>query len=139
MQNTPKNIEHPGVVDRVEGRQAFVRIMPQSSCGSCHSKSYCSMSELSEKIVEVGLRDSDQLQIGEQVTISLERSLGYRALLLGYLLPFAILIISLFSLVSLTGNEGFSALVSIAIMAPYYGLLYRFREKIRTKFRFRIK
>ena len=139
MQNTSKNIEHPGVVDRVEGRQAFVRILPQSACGSCHSKSYCSMSELIEKIVEVGLRDKEQLGTGQQVTITLERSLGFRALLLGYLLPFTILLISLFIMVSLTGNEGLSALVSIALMAPYYALLYRFREKIRSRFRFRIK
>jgi len=139
MENSSRNIEHPGVVDRVAGRQAFVRILPQSACGSCHSKSYCSMAEVSEKIVEVGLRGKEQLGTGQQVTVTLERSLGFRALMLGYMLPFAILLISLFGMVSLTGNEGISALVSIALMAPYYGLLYRYREKIRSRFRFKIK
>jgi sigma-E factor negative regulatory protein RseC len=110
VQESIRNIEHPGIVDRVEGRQAFVRILPQSACGSCHSKSYCSMSEVSEKIVEVGLREDDQIGQGEQVTITLERSLGFRALFLGYMLPFLILLVSLFVLVSLTGNEGLSAL-----------------------------
>jgi sigma-E factor negative regulatory protein RseC len=97
------------------------------------------MSEVSEKIVEVGLREDDQIGQGEQVTITLERSLGFRALFLGYMLPFLILLVSLFVLVSLTGNEGLSALTAIALMAPYYALLYRFREKIRSRFRFRIK
>jgi sigma-E factor negative regulatory protein RseC len=97
------------------------------------------MAEVSEKIVEVGLRDNEQLGTGQQVTVTLERSLGFRALMLGYMLPFAILLISLFGMVSLTGNEGLSALVSIALMAPYYALLYRYREKIRSRFRFKIK
>lgn len=139
MQTTSKNIEHPGIVDRVEGRQAFVRILPQSACGSCHSKSYCNMAEISEKIVEVGLRENELLAPGQQVTVALERSLGFRALMLGYIIPFLILFIGLFVLVSLTGNEGLSALISIALMAPYYALLYFFRDKIRSRFRFRIK
>lgn len=139
MQESIRNIEHPGIVDRVEGRQAFVRIQPQSACGSCHSKSYCSMSEVSDKVVEVSLSQQEQLSAGQPVTITLERALGFRALFLGYMLPFLILIISLFGMVSLTGNEGLSALIAIALMAPYYFLLYRYREKIRSRFRFRIK
>ncbi|MBW6497769.1 MAG: SoxR reducing system RseC family protein [Bacteroidales bacterium] len=139
MQESIRNIEHPGIVDHVEGREAFVRIQPQSACGSCHSKSHCSMSEVSDKVVEVSLNPQEQLTAGQPVTITLERSLGFRALFLGYMLPFLILLVSLFVLVSLTGNEGLSALIAIALMAPYYFLLYRFREKIRNKFRFRIK
>jgi len=139
MQESIRNIEHPGIVDHVEGRQAFVRIQPQSACGSCHSKSYCSMSEVSDKVVEVSLSPQEQLAAGQPVTITLERALGFRALFLGYMLPFLILIISLFGMVSLTGNEGLSALIAIALMAPYYALLYRYREKIRSRFRFKIK
>lgn len=139
MQESIRNIEHPGIVDHLEGRQAFVRIQSQSACGSCHSKSYCSMSEMSDKVVEVPLAEGMLPQPGQAVTVTLERSLGFRALWLGYLLPFLILLISLFTLVSLTGNEGLSALLSISLMAPYYFLLYRFREKIRSRFRFRIK
>ncbi len=139
MQESIRNIEHPGIVDHVEGRQAFVRILPQSACGSCHSKSYCSMSEVSEKVVEVSLNPQEQLSAGQPVTITLERALGFRALFLGYMLPFLILILSLFVMVSLTGNEGLSALIAIALMAPYYFFLYRFREKIRSRFRFRLK
>ncbi len=97
------------------------------------------MSEVSEKIVEVGLSPQEQLAAGQPVTITLERSLGFSALFLGYMLPFLILLVSLFVLVSLTGNEGLSALIAIALMAPYYFLLYRYREKIRSRFRFRIK
>ncbi len=97
------------------------------------------MAEISEKIVEVGLRENELLAPGQQVTVALERSLGFRALMLGYIIPFLILFIGLFVLVSLTGNEGLSALISIALMAPYYALLYFFRDKIRSRFRFRIK
>ena len=40
---------------------------------------------------------------------------------------------------ALTGNEGLSALIALALMVPYYGILYLNREKIRRVFSFRIK
>ena len=132
-------IEHPGIVDHLEGGQAFVRIQSQAACGSCHAKSYCGMAEVSDKVVEVRLDSDNQVNPWQFVTVTLKRSLGFRALFLGYLLPFLILLVSLFVLMALTGNEGLSALIALALMVPYYGILYLNREKIRRVFSFRIK
>jgi sigma-E factor negative regulatory protein RseC len=65
--------------------------------------------------------------------------LGYRALLLGYLLPFILLLVTIIVAVQLTGNEGFAALLGVIIMVPYFALLYRFRESIKKRFEFRLK
>ncbi|MEE4178325.1 MAG: SoxR reducing system RseC family protein [Bacteroides sp.] len=138
-QNQIPEIEHPGIVDHLDGGQAYVRIQAQAACGSCHAKSYCGMAEVTDKVVEVCLEPDERVEAGQQVTVTLKRSLGFRALFLGYLLPFLILLASLFILMALTGNEGFSALVSLALMVPYYGILYFNREKIRSIFTFRIK
>lgn len=140
MSDRTENIEHPGIIDRIEGKRVWVSIQPQSACGNCHSKSYCGMAEVAEKIVEVQPPDNGKTyQIGQHVIISLKKSLGYRALFLGYLIPFFILLLSLILLISVTGNEALAAITSIFLMIPYYLILYINREKIKSSFRFYIK
>ncbi|MBW6478552.1 MAG: SoxR reducing system RseC family protein [Bacteroidales bacterium] len=140
MSDRRENIEHPGIVDRIDGKRVWVSIQPQSACGNCHSKSYCGMAEVAEKIVEVqSPAPGITLEQGQHVIISLKKSLGYRALVMGYLLPFVILLLSLIILLSITGNEALAALASILLMVPYYLILYSKRDKIKASFRFFIK
>jgi sigma-E factor negative regulatory protein RseC len=135
-----ENIEHPGIISRVENGRVWVTIQPQSACGSCHSKTYCGMAEVAEKIVEVGnVREDINYLTGQLVTISLKKSLGYRALMLGYLLPFLLLMAVLITSVALTGNEGLSALLAIFVIIPYYLALYYKRDVIKSSFRFFIR
>lgn len=137
---THENIEHPGIIDKIENERIWVKIQPQSACGSCHSKSYCSMAESVDKVIEVQNEQSGKaLKKGERVKIVLRRSLGYKALFLGYLLPFLILIFSLIITLSLHINEGLAAGISILLLVPYYSFLYAKRDAIRSSFHFFIK
>lgn len=98
------------------------------------------MAEVAEKIVEIQPPPHYQsLQEGEHVTISLKKSLGYRALFLGYLLPFLVLLTTLIITLAVTGNESLSALAAITTTVLYYYILYKNRELIKTSFRFYIK
>lgn len=134
-----KNIDHPGVVDRVEGKRVFVRIEPRTACSSCATRSYCSMTDLEDKVVEVPAEGNDQFAPGQPVTVSLRESLGYKALLFGYLTPFLILVLGIFGMMWLTGNEPLSALTGLGLMLPYFWWLYQSREKLRKTFRFRLR
>ncbi|HSV87950.1 MAG TPA: SoxR reducing system RseC family protein [Bacteroidales bacterium] len=134
-----QTIDHQGVVVSITGRKAIVRIEPQPSCGSCGSKSFCNLSGDAGKNVEISLDVNEKIAPGQVLTISLERSLGYRALLLGYLLPLVIIVGSLFLLVHVLGNEGIASLFTVVILVQYYVILYFFRHKIRDRFVFRIK
>jgi len=103
------------------------------------------MGESAEKAIGVDLRDNSSgwrpqdFYPGQPVEVILSRALGYRALFMGYLLPFLILVASLILMFYTTGNEGLSALVAVLLMAPYYGLLYRYRHKLRQTFRFSVR
>lgn len=97
------------------------------------------MTDETGKIVEVLHNDAVSLKPGQEVTISLERSMGYQALLLGYMLPLVILVSSLFLLVHLLADEGIAAMISLLILGIYYTILYFFRSKIGSRFVFRIK
>ncbi len=135
-----ENIEHPGIIEKIENERIWVKIQPQSACGNCHSKSYCGMAESADKVIEVqNLQPGKIWQQGESVKIALRRSLGYRALFLGYLLPFLILIGSLIVTLTLQINEGLAAGISIFLLVPYYGMLYIKKDVIRSSFHFFIK
>lgn len=134
-----RQICHSGEVERVDQQKVFVRIASQAACGHCRAISYCGMVESADKVVEVVSENPSGYSPGQQVEIVLERSLGYKALLLGYIFPFLILLISLFVVFFITGKEGLAALISVGLMAPYYALLYHYRDKLRQTFHFSIR
>jgi sigma-E factor negative regulatory protein RseC len=133
-----ETIIHPGVIDKVEGGKIFVKILSQSACSTCHAKGMCSLSEVEEKIIEVDHNHPHNYKSGDQVMVGLEQSLGKKAVLLGYFLPFVIFTVSIIVLISLIHHEGLAALISFLLLAPYYLTLYFMRDRLRREFRFRI-
>lgn len=132
-------IIHPGVVDHIEGGKVFVRILSQSACSTCHAKSMCNMAEVVEKIVEADYEPALSYKPGDDVMVKLDESLGRKAVMLGYGLPFLVLIISVIIFLSVLKSEGLAALLSILMLVPYYSILYLLRHKIQKEFRFRIE
>lgn len=135
---TPQ-IKHPGTVESVQGNTVVVRIESQAACGQCHAKSHCGMVESADKLIEVSHHNASEYTVGENVVVTLKQSLGYRALLLGYIIPFLILLIALFAITLSTGREALAALVAVLLMVPYYALLYRYRNKLRKTFHFELE
>ncbi len=138
QQKKASQVRHPGVVEAVNGSTVVVRIESQSACGHCQAKGHCGMAESADKLIEVSHSDPESFEAGNKVMLSLQRSLGYKALLLGYVIPFLILLVTLFAVSLTTGHEGLAALSAVLLMVPYYALLYRNRQKLRKTFNFRI-
>lgn len=65
----------------------------------------CSSSESKEKTIEVTDCDSMNYNVGDFVEITGQTSMGMMAVLWAFILPFLILIISLFSTMSLSGGK----------------------------------
>ena len=95
------------------------------------------MSGKEEKIIEVPGRYN--VKPGDLVTILMKQSMGYAALLLGYVFPVITVIAVLITLISLRVPELTSGLISLAILIPYYSVLYYFRNRINEKFTFTLK
>ena len=121
---TSETITHPGIVENIEEDKISVKILAQSACSSCHAKGVCSVADVEEKTVMVKSFNTKNLSPGDRVTVRMERSLGKKAVFLGYLLPFILVMATLILMVSLTSNEGLSALASLLILVPYYLGLY---------------
>ncbi len=132
-------IKHPGIVERVDGQTVVVRIESQAACGHCQAKSHCGMVESVDKRVEINHAQPEKFVPGMPVHVTLKQSLGYKALFLGYILPFLIMLTALFAVALATGNEALAALIAVVLMVPYYALLYRYRHKLRKTFHFQVQ
>ena len=130
-------IDHEGIVQRTGNNSVFVSISSASACSGCHAEGSCSMSGKEEKIIEI--RGAYNVKPGDQVTILMKQSMGYSALFLGYIFPVIAVIGVLITLSSLKVPELKSGLASIAILIPYYTILYFLRKRLDEKFTFTLK
>ena len=134
-----EQIEHKGIIKEVHGHELQVSIISEESCASCNLKGSCSVSEVTEKIIDITVADPKEYKTGEAVTVFYKQTLGFRALLLGYVLPFLIMLITLIITLSITNKELVSGLLSLVVLIPYYLLLYLSKDKIKKTFSFSIK
>lgn len=131
-------IEQQGTVEEVIGDKVYVRIRQISACGDCHARSICSMVEMEDKLIEVH-EHALNLSAGDAVNIIMKRSMGNKAVLLGYVIPFLLLITILIILTSLVSKEWIAGLASVAMLIPYYFVLYLLRHRLRKTFTFSLR
>jgi sigma-E factor negative regulatory protein RseC len=134
---TTKEIKHPGVITSIDSSKIKVNITTYSACSSCGAKGICSISDVKDKMVEVS--NTGDFSVGQEVQVILHQTLGFKALYLGYVQPFIVVLITLIIISSITRNEVLAGLISLGALAPYYLILYLYKEKIRNKFTFAIK
>jgi len=132
-----ERIIHEGIIDHISADSVFVRILSKSACAACHSNGMCSVSEMTEKLVEVKVNNPN-LSVGQIVNVILDRSLGNKAVVLGYLVPFLLLIVTLL-IASQFLSEVLSGLFAVAVLVPYYLLLSVFKNRLSKTFYFYIE
>jgi sigma-E factor negative regulatory protein RseC len=132
-------IKHSGIIKEIDTEHYFVSIIAQSACAACHANSICNVSDFQHEIVEVPRKKNDQFKVGDQVEILMEKSLGPKAVLLGYFIPFLMVLSTLIISLSIIPNEGIAGLISVVVLVPYYLVLYIVRDRLKTAFRFRIR
>ncbi len=132
-------IEHQGIVSGVQGEIISVNLNNISNCSGCHAKAMCNVSETDNKVIEVINSQKSGFQKGDQVIVEFEKSLGPKALLLGYLLPFFIVIFTLIISHAVTNNEVFSGVLSLLVLIPYYLVLYYLRSFLKKEFSFKLR
>ena len=134
-----EQIEHKGIIKEITGHELQISIIAQEGCASCTLKGSCSVSEVNEKIIDVAVTNPNEFKIGENVTIYYKQSLGFRALFLGYVLPFIILLFTMITSLAITEKELLSGILSLVILIPYYLIIYLSKDKIKKTFSFSIK
>ena len=134
-----KIVEHEGIVKAVTEQYVEVSILAKTACLSCQLKGVCSVADIEEKVIEVPKNINKAYKEGEKVEIEMKESLGVKALLLGYVYPFILMLAVLIVTYALTDKQGLSGLLAVGSLVPYYFILYLFKNKFRKIFTFSIK
>ena len=133
-----RHVEHEGTVASVCGNTMIVRIVASSACGGCAAKSHCIPSENKDMDIRVEGFSGDFVS-GEHVKVVMRQSLGFRALNIGYIVPFALVLITLLVMYRVSGNELASGLSALLILIPYYLILKLLNRKIVKTFGFTVQ
>ena len=134
-----ETISHEGIITEIGDEELKIKILSKSACAACHAKSACTMSDMAEKILTIPKPQNRDFQLMQRVNVSMKVSQGNKAAILGYLLPFALMMAVLFSLIGCGLGEGLSALCSLAALIPYYIILYLRRDKLKKQFDYEIE
>jgi positive regulator of sigma E activity len=133
-----KVIKHKAFVKEISGSSVVVSIMNQSACSSCHANGACTMADVKEKEISIDNHHGHYTP-GQEVSVVFRESLGFQALIYGYVLPFFAVLIVLVSLYSITNNEVTAGLSALGILIPYYITLYFFRGFLKKIFKFELE
>ena len=136
---TNNTIKHLGIVENIQGSHLSVRIVQTSACAACSVKGHCSSADSKDKIIDIIDTAAASYQVGENVMVVGETSMGMQAVALAFIIPFVLLIFTLFLFMALIENELYAALLSLAVLVPYYYILWLNKTRIKQKFSFTIK
>jgi positive regulator of sigma E activity len=133
-----QKIEHTGIITHIDDEKIQVQIVQLSACSSCHAKGACTASDMDDKIIDVA-NNGKPFKVGEIVNLYGETSHGLLAVLLAFVIPFLLILLSLIVLRNFTDNEAISGSIALGVLIPYYIILSLFNNKLKNKFQFFIE
>jgi sigma-E factor negative regulatory protein RseC len=132
-------IRHEGIICAIEDNKIRVSILQKSACASCSVKGACSMSESVDKEVEIFDFDKQEWKIGEKVDVCMQQSMGSKAVLIAYVFPIVVLLISLIATLQITQDEVSAGMVALLSIAVYFSVVYLFKKRLNNTFKFTLK
>ena len=154
LQSKRKMIKHDGIIIALnEDGTALVRIVQTSACAACKAKAMCASAESAEKEMTVVLLGDGQWAVGDTVEVMVQQKMGWKAVVLAYLLPFFVMLAVMFigngllamgdGATGLLGDEAkreaVLGTVALCAMALYYLVLGMFKDKLQKEFSFTAK
>lgn len=140
-------IKHDGIVIAVNGDGTVrVRIVQTSACAACKAKAMCASAESKEKEIlalfvgeEAKRREGERqdIKIGDEVVVMVQQKMGWKAILLAYMLPFIVMMTVVAIGNGLLGiREEVIGTAALCAMGVYYIVLGFFKDKIQKDFSF---
>jgi sigma-E factor negative regulatory protein RseC len=130
--NNDKIIKHEGIVSKVSDAKITVSLKGNVNCEGCKAQSACGVSDSNDKEIEI-FNPSQAFQLNETVDVVLKRELGLKAVFWAYVFPF-ILLATVLVISSLFIQEWLAGLLSLAILIPYYFMLYVLKDTFQKVF-----
>ncbi len=132
-----KLVEHRGVVSAVGEKLVEVEFSVDGACAGCKAKALCGQDE-GGRFVSVWEPLAEYYKVGEEVMLGVEETMGIRAAVWAYMVPFFILLGTL--LVTLRFlPELYGGLIALGSMCLYYVVLFFFRKRIEKEIVFKVR
>ena len=129
-----EELTHEAVVREIEGDFVRVEIVQQAACAACKAKSMCSASE--SKVKEIRAEMLEPMEVGDRVIVALEKRLGWKAVLLAFVIPFCLMLALVALLPWWIESEAIVGTIAIVSLAPYYLVLKLFSGNLEKQYRF---
>lgn len=173
-------IKHDGIIIALnEDGTALVRIVQTSACVACKAKAMCASAETAEKEMRVTLLNQEPriknqdisattnqtkvtnpdsmflapdstIKVGDEVEVMVQEKMGWKAVVLAYMLPFFVMLAVIFvgngllamgdGATGLLGDEAkreaVLGTIALCAMAVYYLVLGMFKDRLQKKFSF---
>ena len=134
------NVTHSGKVISVFRDTVTVAVESSEACGSCASRSACSLGVQSNtRNILITTPNASSFSVGEIVRVATRTQMGLMAVALCYAVPAVVLVAVLAAAVLCGVSEGVAALISLGSVAIYYGILWLVRDKLAQKISFTIE
>ncbi len=134
-----KEIEYEGIICSLSERNAIVEILNKSACAACNAKGLCVASDVKKKHIEVIIEEGETFAAGERVNLVAQERMGLTAVLLAYVVPLVLMVAVLIGCNAAGIDDSKGGMMAIAVLIPYYIVLWLMRGRIRKQFVFRIK
>lgn len=121
-----------GKIISEENGMFHIEIVSASACSGCHQKNSCAMIEQKLKVVEVPAREG--YVVGDEVRLEVGVGTGMRAIVIGYFIPFVLLVGVLITVAEVYDNEVIAAMLAVMSIFLYYLVLFLFKNRIKKKF-----
>lgn len=133
-----EQMKHKGIVALVGCDFVRVLVTVNEACGTCAARSSCSMGVSEKREITIYTPEASKYVAGEEVVVSTHRSIGIMAVVLCYVVPLVVLLLSIIIANICALSEGVSALVALGATALYFALLGIFHKHISRKVTFKI-
>ena len=129
-------VKHEGVVSKITNDVVTISLKGNINCEACNAKAACGVSESNSKEIEIS-NSTQPLKLNENVEVLLKKNLGLKAVFWAYVFPF-ILLLTVLLIASTLFQEWIAGLLSIAVLIPYYFMLYVLRSTFKKAFKLSI-
>lgn len=135
-------IKHTGTVIAIEGETVRVKIEQSSACSACQAKAMCSSADKKEKIIDCssslvdGRSYNESLKVGDTVEVTVEQRMGWKAVVIAYLVPLMVLVGTLAILDMRLENEALAGVIALGVTGVYFIVLRLFRDRLQRQFSF---
>jgi sigma-E factor negative regulatory protein RseC len=129
MNRDTNYLEHAGLVTHAQQGRVKIALVG-SGCSACHN-SLCMLGDSKAKEVEV--LTNVLFQSGDEVVVKINPASGYRAVLLLYVSPFLVMLLTLVLMMRFGYPEGLTGIASLLVLVPYFGTLYLMRKNLGSQ------